>query len=358
MLIYIDNTIAEFLKKNELNDEQIMLFNDLATANKRGLCIACGHVKSLDLLIEHENIVGGIMKSLRGNATEFKTIAEIVDCVFVLTSSEYTRKRNLPKIIRNKVRLLPIEDATRWRLGNACSLIGENPRDCDFYNIVGHYFCFSHGIRGISIKFSPENGGGGSTGDIMIRCVRNLNKFALCIVDRDWRYGQIAEGDDPESGGTFIAAKKAEEELKQSGLENYFQLFPLEVHEAENLIPFSVLEQLSDTDCSPQGRDLISKLRSIQGGEPIRYLDFKKKMKSGYNVSYDMYWEPIRMELGNDSWDKTFYPVGRKVLEKATVHMKNANYGELIIDDYLKDAWSQLGKVLFSWGCATIPTSA
>ena len=70
MLIYIDNTIAEFLKVSNLDREQISLINDISNANRKGFCIASGDVNSIDALLQQEDIDRGSLRQIRGNGTE------------------------------------------------------------------------------------------------------------------------------------------------------------------------------------------------------------------------------------------------------------------------------------------------
>lgn len=356
MLIYIDNTIGEYLADTELTYEQIMLFNDVGQANKRGSCIACGEVKSIDALIAHEDIASGAIKLLRSNGTDLKEICRLVDVVFVITCREKEGARKLPRYIKDKARYLSIEEAGRWVLGNKCSLIGENLRDCAFYAQLGRFFCYANKVKGVSVSFSPENGGGSSTGDTLTSCVKEQNKFALCIVDRDWRYGHTSHG-SPESGGTCKAVEKAAQLLDEEHYRDKFHLCPLNVHEAENLIPICVLEKLPEAVCSPKGREAVKMLKEVSSGEPILYYDFKKKLKDKGNEAYFAYWDKIRLELGGKAWEDTYYPVGKRVLSQATNYMKDTGLEWITLDDYLKRAWELLGRILFTWGCVSLPTS-
>lgn len=359
MLIYIDNTIGEYLKKKELNDEQTMLFNDIAQSNRRGLCIACGDIKSIDALLSKKDI-SSIIKSLRENTTDLISLAELVEHIFVITCRETIAAQKLPRYINEKARFLPIEDADRWTLQVACSLVSENSKDCTFYEQVGKYFCYSNRLKGLSIKFEPVNGAGDYTGKELINCVENQNHFALCIVDRDCRYAPIVGVESAVCGETYSAAQKAVKYLQDNGYENAFCFFPLDIHEIENLIPICVLEKLSDPCCAKDGLALIKNLKSKCDGVPILYYDFKKGLKHEGDEAYLKYWESIlqKLSLGTQSWENTFRPLGRKVLDGANAFMKETSVDQLVLDDYLFEIWQELGKRLFTWGCTKLPTNS
>ena len=358
MLVYIDNTIGEFLKDQELTVDQVMLFNDVGQANLRGLCAACGDVKSIDALIKHKDISSGIMRSLWKNWVEMGSLFQLLDIVFVITCLAKSETRHLPGCIAGKVRYLPIEYAEQWDLRNACFLIGENPRDCAFYEQLGKYFCHIHKVKGYTIKFSPVNGGGSYIGERLIESVRDQKKFSLCVVDMDWRHGFTETFGKPKDGDTYRAVMNAASELHRENLQDMFCVCPLKAHEIENLLPLCVLKRLSTKICKTEGLELIKRMREVRNGEPILYYDFKEGLNRNGDIALCAYWEEIRTELGGLPWEDTYYKIGDKILKETTNLIESEGVEVIELDEYLMQIWDMLGRVLFTWGCVSRCTSS
>ena len=357
MLIYIDNTIAEFLKVSNLDREQISLINDISNANRKGFCIASGDVNSIDALLQQEDIDRGSLRQIRGNGTEVKNLSKLVKTVFLVTSSKAAEKRKLPDFIEGKARQFFIEDAARVDFSQLCCLVGEDLNDCKFYSMIGQYFCRENKVRSFSARFSDRHGGGGSTGRILYDCVKEQNVFALCITDRDWKYRPSERFEAPRDGGTYIAAKKSADKLVEENYGDKFCFFPLEVHEIKNLIPLCLLEKFPGKVCNTNGLETLKKLKVIDDGTPALYYDLKTRMKPNADHAYTSYWNDICERLGGESWETTYYVVGRGILENVVKYIDNNGISAILLDDYLADIWNALGRELFTWGCVSAPTS-
>ena len=71
MLIYIDNTIADYLKDNRFSEQQVLLFSSLAIAYRRGKCIIAGNLQSLNaLIISFGSPIDGIFRTIRAKYSE------------------------------------------------------------------------------------------------------------------------------------------------------------------------------------------------------------------------------------------------------------------------------------------------
>lgn len=139
------------------------------------------------------------------------------------------------------------------------SILGENSLDITFFVRMTKIF-----FPSISLKYNIENGGGSDTG----KTLKNLQKkiiFILVIIDSDKKYINAEYGD------TYNAVKNAyNKKLK------HVTFYPLDVHEIENLLPFSFLL----TTANNKGKNFLARLKKTDNAKEIlRYYDIKNGIK-------------------------------------------------------------------------------
>lgn len=201
----------------------------------------------------------------------------------------------------------------------------------------------------------------------------------LCIVDSDRKYGETKKyQSEPESGSTWTRVRKKEKDLKQIPLLPPFSVYPLHVHEVENLIPTQALSELVGQDETLQvsmqpGLNMLEKLKTIDDGKPLLYYDMKKGFPYMKTEPQREYWfniikslggterdlPPVTKEEGKNPATIFFPPVCNNKLLERTIKLLNGRINqEMHMDDCLAELWNEIGLLMLTWGCANLPQSA
>ena len=351
MIIYIDRTIGTYGRKHQFSTDELAFFSHLAIAHRNGNCFLCGDILSIECIMNH---IGGWEKSVykwvRNHNTQVKSIIGLVESLIVLS---YDNTPQVPSFISSKSRLIKIDDAISFNPNFPCALIGENLDDCKFYKLLAARYLKEHNVKGISIAFHSAQGGGATTNKAFENSVLSNHIPTLCIVDTDVKYYKTKKyPQDPAIGDT---AKKVIDTLAgfPKTTPPIYDLLCLPVHEIENLIPSCIIINLSPD--SKEMRAFLKSLHAINGGQPILYYDFKEgfqKIKKDQAVEY---WYAIAESIGNFNPPYT----GTNTLVKAIETLEEMdNNGQqtihtVTVDDYLAVLWNDIGKKVFSWGCAS-----
>ena len=360
LLVYIDNTISEYLSENQLTNSQQALFSELALAYRRGKLIVYGDVNSLDLIIKQLGEPSkSIFNRIRARNPETGSIAANVDKAIIISVHENpSEKQFLPKTLKGKEYYVTIDTACSWTWGLGCCLIAESMADCKFYKYIGQYYCKQNKIRNAPIEYHFESGGGRAIKDVFEKCVASDHIPTLCIVDSDMKWEKTNKYGDPPFGDTFRATKKIAERLKRDHYGNQFEFVCLKCHEIENLIPISLLEQLDAGICSKDGLNIIKKLSEYEQGNPILFYDFKNGVATHLSDQCSYYWRDVFNHLQIPQ-NKENCQVGcEHLLERANDYIQIHSVAQIEVDDYLSVIWDDLGKTIFTWGCASAPMRA
>lgn len=351
MIIYIDKTIGTYGRKHQFTTDELALFSQLAIAHRNGNCFLCGDILSVECIMNH---IGGWEKSVykwvRNHNAQVKSIIGLVETLIVLS---YDDTPQSPAFISSKCRLIKIDDAMRVNLYFPCALIGENLDDCEFYKLLAVRYLKEHNIKGINIAFHSSQGGGATTNKAFENSILVNRIPTLCIVDTDVKYHKTKKyPQEPAIGDT---AKKVLDTLGKfpETTPPIYDLLCLPVHEIENLIPSCIIINLSPKP--KEMRSFLKSLRTIDGGQPILYYDFKegfRKLKKDQAIEY---WYAIAEYIGNYNPPNTGTNTLVKTIEllKQTGQNGQQTIYSVAVDDYLSVLWSDIGKKVFSWGCAS-----
>lgn len=361
LIIYIDRTISEYLEDHKLSNVEKQLFYGLALCHHHGKCFLCGDIKSLSAL---HRCIDRFDDSLYGTVlsryTELKSIADLVDSVLVVT---FGQNPTVPEFIKSKMRVLRVQEIidNNLDISQDCSFVGENLSDCAFYSLIAERYARLNQLRGITISFRHENGGGDTTYQVFEARIKTAKVPTFCLVDSDYRYGPTEKYPDfPEPGTT---AKKVEDTIADLNINlPLYELYEVPIHEAENLIPIDVLEKISlQHKQMVPGISILKKIRDIGRGDAILYYDFKKGIHKFENNASQAYWS----EIGDLVQDHTFPAIlNRGLLSYAVGEMSSTQETgskfvvNIELDAYLLDLWIQIGRKVFSWGCASVPVRA
>lgn len=358
MVIYIDNSIARRYKENAPCGDEIVFFGDLVSAHRKGNCYLCGDASSIEY-------IQGVLtypldltcKEIRYDDRELGSIIESVECVLVLS---YDRTPKLPKFIGLKSLVCNLPLVLNYKLHYECALVAENNDDCKLYELIAKWYIGVQRIRGVNVSFSYTPGGGSTIVDSISNCLSKEKRPTLCLVDTDKLYSGCLDRND--LGDTAKDAKEAFEALQTTLDSRPFKFDILPAHEAENLIPLSILARIvNEQVLSSQQEEKIQKLlsclnRMLMAGyrEDILWFNFKEGIDcSKVNIQR---WSEIERCAGDLRLKKC-----RVILETAVsllerLSQSNVNWFDAVqIDDYLRPLWERIGLTVFSWGCATTP---
>lgn len=351
MMIYIDKTIGEHFLNTGFNDDELLLFSDLASSHKKGDCVLTGDLETIETLME---VLGGfngsIYRKIRNHHTEIRTLAEKIELVLVLSYNEIPV---VPNFIIEKAIVIKIPDAINYRLSEQCTLLAENLNDCKFYRLLAEKYMCTQNIKGAQISFRYEPGGGNTINKVFEKCVTQDKNLILCIVDSDIRYWKTKNyPQEPAKGDTAKLLIRTYDNIAKSLSPVLYELYCLPVHEVENLIPLSVLEIVCNKSypCMNEGIKFLQKLINCDCGQAVLFYDFKFGKEKFLDAPCLEYWNEISAEISDDSFPK----LGEKILEKTIVVLQDECLS-LTLDTYLVQIWLTIGRKVFSWGCANKP---
>lgn len=354
MIIYIDKSVGQVLHDEKFTDDYYVLFVGLANAHLKGKCFLCGDIGSLSFLSTRlEGVSAAIYRDLINHYSESRMIIESVEKIIVIGLGMTCE---LPAFVNSKACRINLSEKCDYEFDNVCSLIAENLDDCKFYMYIGQHYLNLLKLKGVHIRFQFENGAGSTISDVLKTRVLEDQKISLCIVDSDFKHGKTTKyPNSPGRGETANKLLRTERELRKQEEITPFEVYCLDVHEVENLIPISILEKLC-LDCPPmnEGLDVLKELRVIRNGEPVFYYDLKKGIESSKtDLAYSAYWDEIIAESGvasNVSIHRT------KVLRSA-LEILPLDYS-VELECYMEKVWKIIGSKVYSWGCAKLPKRA
>ena len=225
-------------------------------------------------------------------------------------------------------------------------ILCENAQDVDFFiNICKMY------SQDTNINYIAYNGGGSDTAQ-NLRRLQNNNFLGLVIVDTDKRFP------DDDFGETY----KKVEKVSRRKVKHIF-LHTLNFHEIENLLPFSFLIKITNSN----GCDFLKKIASIGdvAKEILRFYDMKKGITldaiqnddSYYNFAAELYKRLYKSNIEGftkhiDSLIRkrnnvVFPPIRQDAINKY-LNDKNKYYPI----NYFEDEWHMLAKIILTFSCA------
>lgn len=347
MFIEIDESCIELLKQ----DKYIVFFNELAYNIYKGKNYVFLSKEMLEKLYNNDNIdltPKKIYKDVFNNSSTDMIVKNSVSRSVIVTSENgKTIKHNNDKIV------IPIDVAININLfSNRPNLICENISDCKFLYNIGELYKIKNSIKSINIELENTNGGGDTITDIYKEKNR-IKELSLVIVDSDQRY---------ESAPIGATLKKILRE-QEDGI---CEIYPLYVHEIENLIPIKMIENYyKNARTEEQRENVINFLKSFKVTDfkksPIAFFDMKKGItlkKWREDERYRSYWRSNLASIGYEySEEKEIINgFGDHLLRKINNHMervsKNEDFFEKNVDEFMIDIWNELGKIIYSYGCA------
>lgn len=382
-IYFIDRSIEREFETRALSMDEDLFFHDLAAAYRRGDCYLCGDLASLDILCQKQTgLPQNIYQFIKSRHLENGAAMNAVQLVFVLTYQKDPSLSFLPKVLQNESKChfihVPTAINKSWRLFTGCCLLTENLDDIEFYSFIAKYYCLKRHIPHRRISFHRESGGGSTICDVFEKCMVQDKVPVLCLVDSDRKHGTTtAFPNNPAIGNTLGNVQKKVKKLAAQGILPPLHLFPLHVHEIENLVPIQLLQKLHQESHPDMqlGLARVMQLQNIKNGEPVLYYDYKKGFPYIKSAPQRAYWKEILLELGGkpssmppqdkpkqdtECSDDLFFPPLNKNLLNHVLKVIQSAEGDTIlqslqIDDYLKSIWDDVGTQMLTWGYVNEP---
>ncbi|WP_429051418.1 hypothetical protein [Aeromonas veronii] len=241
----------------------------------------------------------------------------------------------------------------------ACTLVSECLVDAELYKIIGKYYSSAKTHASIPLKFKIEEGRGSGTKPIFER-LKTDGYLCLCVLDSDKKH--------PKDGLGGTAKVFTSRELNFNG-STFAKIIPL--HEAESLLPYSCIsEAMVKNSYSASKFDALDKMVVHSKANPnIKlFIDHKNgicAVKSlALDSKYGEFWSTLpeikdhKQQVHNDkACDSTcivLEGLGDNILDQTIVELQRMSPLKLkeSLEPILIPIWDDLGKLIFSWGCA------
>ena len=333
------------------------VLNSLATNRRKELNVIIAdrdvldYLKSCTLLEANARRLFGY---LRRKIHETKELKKVVSRYYTIVANNGIECDNC--------HIITVSDILKKEFLSKTQLIVEDLTDFEFYHYIGFYFAFKNRIN-YHLSFDIVPGGGQNSATILGGLIKQENRLLLGIFDGDQKY----PGDT--IGGTLKAVLK----IIDSKDRKFFECISLAeqgVHEAENLIPLKLIEEIYDSR-ETYAQNTIKFLSRLYE-ERLNlyfYFDMKEGIYRGnktYTDNYDACWkdcvESFKVSENIESLhiSKVIISQGgllEKVIEylskKSLENGKDLSsvFEKFVINTFIDSKWTELGKEIFTWGC-------
>ncbi|NVK40721.1 MAG: hypothetical protein HWE39_05710 [Oceanospirillaceae bacterium] len=358
MLYWIED-IDEKILESEAGQ---VFVEKLGMASKEGKICLFGKTTCLDTIASHDSLSSIARSSftfalsnyaeLGGRYSKVKRQVR----VFITNSDIYKKNETEDSIIIECDYLKIPTD-----FNNPVTLLAENHKDAYFYELIAKNTNPYRNL-GLDIKLTTTGGGGATITDHMNHYYRNKSVVFICIVDSDLKHPSSAQGD---------TAKQAKKSFDEN---NFFSdLFILDVHEAENIIPDTVINDIffRKNDAKIEAIDIYTELCEIEHSAAA-YIDLKNGISAIEALSIDKkhnknYWTGMLSKLKRipNCCRKTlseneercecfiFEGFGDKILEHSLSNLQSRNVAPVIgqMSDWKQGLWTDIGSWIAGWAC-------
>lgn len=365
MLYYIDKSCVELLNSGDPDAAEFM--EQLIIHRKRCKNMIAADRNVLRDLSRSEKLAPfarEFYRILANRSSEFKLILSEAKKYYKVVSDyqgDKVAESNGQVVIQ-----LSIKDGNKTDFTDRCILLVESTDDIDFYKLIGKYYLKRNHLNHIDISFEEMIGGGNTTSTRLEKIIDEGRRQCLCIMDSDKKYFGAKDGD---------TLKRVMEVMDAKGTDDV-QLYPLHMHEIENLIPVGLLGEIcKDIPSAEDGIKFLEFLlkQDKSSCSPVYYFDYKrgiprsrffiknsedeKEIKKFRRLEeYRNYWrkyiENFGVEIEKSDADPIIQGVCEKVLTHAIKYLGEDREMEQKIDNsYIQDVWLDLGTVIVMWGC-------
>lgn len=369
MLYEIDESCVEALK---IKNENVIAFLDELALNRRkckNIVVAMRNVFLEMAKMEVLSLTArSVYNKLVGKMSERKILLEKTKKFCRIVASENKKeKMSIINEDEHEIIILNINECSKDDFTMNTLMLAENEEDIIFYKLVGKYFLKKADIGYLNINFEEQNGGGSTISKSLSRIISDEKRMCLCIVDSDKKYKEASPGNTMKNIIDIIDEK----------VQVYFvEIFPLEIHEIENLIPISIMEKVIEkNNWEKQGLEFIKYLTKIDATEksPRFYFDLKEgilkssfilenekddeivkkyRKKKQYREYWEKYIEDFGVEINNDSENVLIKGICKKILEHTLKYFNALEEIDMIdVEIPVEQKWMEIGEKIYCWGC-------
>ena len=341
----------------EKDPDVCSMLNSLATNRRKGLNVIIADRDVLDYLknctlleVNAQRLFG----DLRRKSLETKELKKVVSRYYTIVANN--------SIECDNCHIITVSDILKNEFSSKTQLLVEDSTDFDFYHYIGLYFASKNRIN-YHLSFDIVPGGGQNSATILDELIKQENRLLLGIFDGDQKY----PGDT--IGGTLKAVLK----IIDSKDRKFFECISLAekgVHEAENLIPLKLIEEIYDSR-EINAQNTIKFLNRLyeEKSNLYFYFDMKKGIYQAdktYTDEYNACWKDCVESFKVSETLESLY-ISKVIisqcglLKKVIGYLPDKSLGNcddliIIFEDFVKNTfidskWTELGKEIFTWGC-------
>lgn len=338
---------------SSLSEEEIHVLDLIAESHQSGNHLIGGDVASLEFLSAWEKLTPrsrSIYKKLKLRWVQLGSLYNLARISVVIghyDSIEFSSKGErriikFPFSLVNMNFLIPT------------TLMLEDTNDEDMYKLIlNWYLVVGNSIGDISgiYNYRLQSGNGIRTAANFKHFIENNLNLILCVLDTDRKY----------PGDILGATAEKASALEPSPLG---KLLVLDVHERENLIPYSIYEKIHEEHGAADGQlrqSFVFLAHIHENFEAFRYLDIKsgfvcRNFNSVEKENMKNYWLPLLEGLLNNghackgaSCDNVlFRNFPKQYLPPVIASVKN-NPQEVSMCDSLAQQWAAIAEEIFGW---------
>lgn len=281
MLLYLDESLKNLKDENEIKK----LFFNLARHYRDNNHLIYGDTNLLRN-IRNKHFNNEIDTFIDFIIDKERHLLPVIDSLLIQIN--ICDKQTVKKNINNKkeYRYFDYNYFLRPDMYNKSELVCENLTDCNFYLNATNYFLRKKYNQKLNFNIRKILGGGSTTNKV-VKDVINEKHFCLCIVESDLKYPDDTQGktaDNVDNIPDSVMLKK----------------LILKINEMENLVPLSLLNNISGSKCEQKG--ILNFLCKLHDEEKCKdkekhclYIDLKKGFKldskSISNQNLFNYWQ-------------------------------------------------------------------
>lgn len=355
MIFEIHKSCLELLEQRD--SDVCSMLNNLAMNRRKSLNIVIASRDVLDYLKNCtllENNARSLYDFLYRKSYETQELKERV-------TRYYTIVANF-SIECDNCYIITVSDILKKEFLTKTQLIVENITDFEFYNYIGLYYAYKNRIN-CQLSFDIAPGGGRTSADLFSWLIDEENRLLLGIFDGDQKY----PGD--KIGETLTAVHKVID-LKDRKFFECISLSEQGIHEAENLIPLKLIEEIYDSR-EINAQNTIKFLNRLyeERSNLYFYFDMKEgiyRVGKTYADEYNACWkdcvESFKVSESLESLCISKVTISRgDLLKKVIRYLSEKSLGNdndliFIFDNFVKNTfvdskWTEIGKEIFTWGC-------
>lgn len=353
MLIEISSNITF----DDLTDDEIQALEFIAHAFKAGNHMLIANLETLEFLAAWENIkeyTRAIYNRLSKKWVQLGILDNLVTCKIVVgkfNGIHAIYDAGGDPIIIN----VPLEKININFFSPTTLMLEDSNDEATYELITNWYLSVEKSLSNIENTYSYrfQSGGGGRTFINYGRFQNTNDGLILCVVDTDRKYPL------DELGATAQKTLAIDD--------NNFplsRLIVLDVHERENLIPFSIYKKAHDENSTLDGnlRNSFLALKSIKDHpEALSFFDIKKgimckKINDPQNIEFKNYWSSLLNSFflvthacRNQECDKVFvFGFPKNIIENEINIFKSAPKA-IDVEPQLKQHWIKIGQNIINW---------